>query len=54
MQITKKTRQVVNDVKAIELVDYYIKATADPAFDPSTNICIGIRWLFHKKYLLKI
>lgn len=53
MQITKQTREVVNNVKAIELVDYYLKATADQLFDPSANICIGIRWLFHKKYLLK-
>lgn len=41
IQVTEQTRQILTDQKG-ELKDFY---------DPNLNLCAGIRWLFHKKYL---
>ncbi|MBX9704606.1 MAG: hypothetical protein K2X39_10675 [Silvanigrellaceae bacterium] len=49
-QITKATRKILGDEKG-ELKNHFIKVTNEELNDPSTNICAGIRWLFHKRKL---
>lgn len=49
-QITNKTRKILADEKG-ELKNHYITATREQLNDPNINICAGVRWLFHKKYL---
>jgi hypothetical protein len=35
-----------------ELKEYLLTATRQDLNDPNTNICAGIRWLFHKRKLV--
>jgi len=49
-QITDETRKILGDEKG-ELKDHYITATREEMNDPNINICAGVRWLFHKRYL---
>lgn len=48
MQITDETLSIVGGHKG-EVKDHFICATHHEVMDPSTNICIGVRWLFTKK-----
>lgn len=48
MQIIVPTYEAIGDHKG-ELKDYLIDAKLTDLFDPSTSICIGVRWLFRKK-----
>jgi len=52
MQITDSTREIIADHKA-ELRNHYIQLSEAEVFDPSANICAGVRWLFRKKTLAK-
>ena len=49
MQITDETLSFVGGHKKSEVNDHFICATHEEVMDPSTNICIGVRWLFTKK-----
>lgn len=51
MQITDGTRKILKDENG-EIKDHYVNLTDDDAYDPNLNIAAGIRWLFHKKFLL--
>ena len=48
MQIRNETMQYLGDHHG-ELSDYLVNLTHDNLYDPSANICAGIRWLFRKK-----
>jgi hypothetical protein len=48
MQITEQTHHILRDHKG-ELKDHLIQSTAIDLFNPSTSICIGVRWLFRKR-----
>jgi len=50
MQITQMTFQVLQDPKG-ELSDYLIRVSWNKILDPTSNICMGVRWLFQKKKL---
>lgn len=50
MQITKETRKILGDFKG-ELKDHFIVANKTEILEAPTNICSGIRWLFHKQKL---
>jgi hypothetical protein len=52
LQIRKETFNYLQGEKA-ELRDHLFIFTEDNLFDPSTNICAGIRWLFRKKEIAK-
>jgi hypothetical protein len=51
MQILDKTRQILGNHNG-ELHDNLVILQAEELFNPSANICAGIRWLFQKQYLL--
>lgn len=53
MQITDETLQILNNPKG-ELKDHIFRITAKEIFDPSANICAGVRWLFWKRRLASI
>lgn len=48
LQITEETLHVLNDHKG-ELSNYLMFIRAQDLFDPSVNICAGVRWLFRKQ-----
>lgn len=48
MQVTNMTRKILGDLKG-EIKNNYIQVTKEELLDPSTNICAGVRWLFHKQ-----
>lgn len=50
IQITEQTRKILGDTKG-ELKDYLIDLSKSDSMDPNMNLCAGIRWLHHKKYL---
>lgn len=50
MQVTDQAIKVLKDEKG-ELRDYLIDIDKKDIEDPNTNICAGVRWLFHKKKL---
>jgi predicted nucleotidyltransferase len=50
MQVLNSTRMILAD-EAGEIRDHLVNASRDDLNDPSTNICAGIRWLFHKRHL---
>lgn len=50
LQVLGKTAAILNDHKG-ELSDYLIDVKVHDLYDPSINICCGIRWLFQKKKL---
>ena len=50
MQIIDETLSIIQGHKHTgEVKDHFIHATHQEVMDPSTNICIGVRWLFTKK-----
>ena len=51
MQITNESRAIMADADG-EIADHYIAVTREELNNPNTNICAGIRWLFHKRVLL--
>lgn len=53
MQLLHQSFVVLQDTKG-ELHDYLIRIPWNKLLDPSTNICMGIRWLFQKRHLLEI
>lgn len=48
LQITEQTLHILNDHKG-ELSNYLMFIRAQDLFDPSINICAGVRWLFRKQ-----
>ncbi len=52
MQVTDETIEILKNEKG-ELKDFLINIDQKEAVEPNLNICAGIRWLFHKKYLLE-
>lgn len=48
MQITDKTFPIFSDIHG-ELKNYLVRVSAKELLEPSTNICMGVRWLFRKK-----
>ncbi len=52
MQVTDETIEILKNEKG-ELKDFLVNIDQNEAFDPNLNIAAGIRWLFHKKYLLE-
>ena len=52
MQVTDQTLDILSDEKG-ELKNFLIDIDQNEILDPNLNICAGIRWLFHKKYLLE-
>ncbi len=52
IQITENTRKILQDLTG-ELKNHHINLNVEESTDPVTNIGAGIRWLFHKKYLLE-
>lgn len=51
-QITNETRKILSDPDG-EIKDHFVTATLEDLNDPTVNICAGVRWLFHKKYLFE-
>lgn len=52
MQVTDETLEILKNENG-ELKDFLINIDQHEAFDPNLNIAAGVRWLFHKKYLLE-
>lgn len=52
IQITEQTWKILKDKKG-EIKDHYVDLKKEELLDPSKNICAGIRWLFHKREMLK-
>lgn len=50
LQVTEETAGILKDHKG-ELSNYLINIKVSELYDPSINICCGIRWLFQKKRL---
>ena len=48
LQITEETLHVLNDHNG-ELSNYLMFIRAKDLFDPSVNVCSGVRWLFRKQ-----
>ncbi|HLC06820.1 MAG TPA: transglycosylase SLT domain-containing protein [Candidatus Babeliales bacterium] len=53
LQVTAETAGILKNHKG-ELKDYLIDAKLNDLYDPSINICCGVRWLFQKKKLASI
>jgi len=53
MQILHDTFLILQDPKG-ELHDYLVRIPWNKILDPTSNICIGIRWLYQKKKLASI
>ncbi len=53
MQLLHQSFVALQDTKG-ELHNYLIRAPWKKILDPSTNICMGIRWLFQKRHLLSV
>lgn len=52
MQVTDATIEILKDEKG-ELKDFLVNLDQKKIYEPTLNICAGIRWLFHKKKLLE-
>jgi predicted nucleotidyltransferase len=52
IQITEQTLKILKDKKG-ELKDHYIHLKKEELLDPEKNICSAIRWLFHKREILR-
>lgn len=50
MQIRHDTFLILQNLKG-ELHDYFVRVPWNKILDPTSNICMGIRWLFQKKKL---
>lgn len=48
MQLTNSTIRILRNHRG-EIKEHFIAVSDDEIFDPSANICAGIRWLFRKK-----
>lgn len=48
MQLTDDTISILGNYSG-ELTDHFVILEHEKLFDPSANICAGIRWLFRKK-----
>ncbi len=53
IQITEKTRNILWKDPNKELRNHFIEMSAEEAQEPEINIAAGIRWLHHKRNLLK-
>ena len=53
MQLLHQSFVTLQDTKG-ELHDYLVRAPWEKILDPTTNICMGIRWLFQKRHLLAV
>lgn len=53
MQLLHQTFEALQNIKG-ELHDYLVRAPWEKILDPTTNICMGIRWLFQKRHLLMV
>jgi hypothetical protein len=53
MQITDETLGILNNPKG-ELKDNIFRIKSDERYNPSANICAGVRWLFWKKRLASV
>lgn len=51
-QITDQSLKILSDEEG-EISDYLVNISQKEAYDPNLNIAAGVRWLFHKKYLLE-
>lgn len=51
MQVTSATQKILADEKG-ELKDHYVNIDQNELKNPSLNIMVGTRWMFHKKYLI--
>lgn len=51
LQVLEESREIMGNQKG-ELKKNYIMISSKDLLDPNINICSGIRWLFHKQYLL--
>jgi len=52
IQITEQSLRILKDKKG-EIKDHYVVLEKDELFDPSKNICAGIRWLFRKREIIQ-
>jgi predicted nucleotidyltransferase len=52
IQMTEETWRTLKNPKG-EIKDYYVQLDKDELFEPSKNICAGIRWIFRKKEMLQ-
>lgn len=52
MQLIKDTRDIFANLHG-ELIHYFVILDSKEWLDPSANICGGIRWLCHKRHLLR-
>lgn len=52
IQITEQSRRILKDKKG-EIKDHYVDLTKEELFEPSKNICAGIRWLFRKREIIQ-
>ena len=50
IQLTDQAIKVLGDTKG-ELLDHFVKISAEGTFDPNLSIAAGIRWLFRKRDL---
>ncbi len=53
MQLLHDTFIILQDPKG-ELHDYLVRIPWNKILDPSSNICMGVRWLFQKKKLASV
>src|SRR3990167_5633286 len=53
MQIRHDTFLILQNPKG-ELHDYLVRAPCNKILDPTSNICMGVRWLFQKKKLASV
>ncbi|MBC7428069.1 MAG: nucleotidyltransferase domain-containing protein [Bacteriovorax sp.] len=52
IQLTEQTFRILKNRKG-EIKDHYIDLKKDELFEPEKNICASIRWLFHKREILR-
>jgi hypothetical protein len=52
IQITEMTRKILQDAKG-ELRDHLISLSVEESRETEANIAAGIRWLYHKRFLLE-
>lgn len=51
MQVLNDSREILANEKG-EVKEHLISVSREDLNDPSTNICVGVRWLLHKRKLL--
>lgn len=50
LQITRQTLKILNDPKG-ELKNHVFNINSKELLTPSINICVSVRWIFHKKMM---